>query len=216
MGIPKCFTERVLGRVYVTKSMLISQLIHIISVLPTLSEANIKKLNALLYKYVWKGGSERIQRETLKGPYDLGGIKMPDIRTLCDSLHLKWLQYILNKETTTRLWVLSNLPNIELDYLFQCNLAPRDTHHVYPRLENSIWMDVFWAWGRYRYQREIKSKIDIMNETIFWNSHIRISNKPIFNQTLYEAKIWYVKDLLDYDNHYFLTHENSKKKQVSV
>ena len=139
-----------LGRVYVTKSMLISQLIHVIAVLPTLSEPNIKKINTILYKYLWKGGAERIKREILQGPYDLGGIKMPDIRTLCDSLHLKWLQYIITKTGVIQAWVVSNIPNMDLNYLLQCNLAPRDTGHVYPKLKDTVWMDIFRAWGRYR------------------------------------------------------------------
>ena len=201
-----------LGRIYVTKSMLMSQIIHILSVLPTLCEENIKILNSLLFKYIWKGGTERIKREILIGPYDMGGVKAPDIRTVMDSLHLKWLQNILAQESILRSWVLSKTPITDLDYLLKCNLAVRDAHVVYGKLDQTIWYDVFKAWCRYHYKREILTKEDILHESIFYNSHIRLAKKPFLNVPLCRSGIKYIGDLLQRDQRHFLTWEEIRNK----
>ena len=41
----------------------------------------IKKVNTLLYSFVWKG-SEKVERAILISPIEKGGLKMPDLDSM--------------------------------------------------------------------------------------------------------------------------------------
>ena len=85
-----------LGRIVITKTFGISQLIFLMQSLELKSE-HFKAINALLYKYIWNRhylaakAPERIKREIMTKPINKGGYGMLDIVALDDSLKLKAL-----------------------------------------------------------------------------------------------------------------------------
>ena len=61
----------------VIKSLLASQLVYIISLLPTLSE-HLKDINNLLYQFLWDGKRDKIKRAEMINDYATGRLKMLD------------------------------------------------------------------------------------------------------------------------------------------
>ena len=70
-----------LGKITVVKSLLISKLAHVLTSLPDPSEGTIKKLNGVLFRFLWNGGPDKIKRSTLVQNYKDGGLKMIEIRS---------------------------------------------------------------------------------------------------------------------------------------
>ena len=89
-----------LGKILITKTFGISQVIYIMQSF-ALDERHIKAINASLYKFLWNKhyqaakAPERIKREIVNTPIDLGGFGMLDIVQLDDSIKLRALGRVL-------------------------------------------------------------------------------------------------------------------------
>ena len=71
------------GRVIIIKTLLLSQITHLLMSLRAPSGV-ILQVNNLLYKFIWnkstyKKGSERVKRGTVIQAYDCGGLNMVDV-----------------------------------------------------------------------------------------------------------------------------------------
>ena len=86
-----------LGKMTVTKTLAVSQIIYILSSLPTPPDI-LKTINSILYDFLWDGKGDKIKRTTIINNYAKGGLKMLDIQSFNESLKLKWIQGYLNEE----------------------------------------------------------------------------------------------------------------------
>ena len=201
------------GRVHITKSLCISQLIHCLSIIPTPADKYLEEINRTIFDYIWKGGRDCIKRKILIGPYDLGGINMPDIHTLSKSLLLKWIQRLFDETDNTWKDLLKhNLPPVDLNHLFECNLHVKNIGDIYGGDRESVWYYVLKAWCKYNYQPLPESKVDLINQTLFFNSKITIDCKTVFRRNWYQKGIFYILDLLAADCKNFLTLEEFNTK----
>jgi hypothetical protein len=86
----------ILGKILIVKTFGISQIVYVMQSL-VLSKEHLKKLNSLLYKFIWNRhylaskAPERIKREIANKPLKLGGLGMLDLSMLDKSLKLKAL-----------------------------------------------------------------------------------------------------------------------------
>ena len=65
-------------KITVIKSLLASQLVYILSPLPTPSDC-LKEINSLLHKFLWNGKCDKIKRTHVINDYAKRGLKMLDI-----------------------------------------------------------------------------------------------------------------------------------------
>ena len=78
-----CWEKRrlsLLGKITVLKSLVASQLVYILSPLPT-NQQVIKAINKLFYNFLWNGKGNKIKRDIIINNYDNGGLKMLDIES---------------------------------------------------------------------------------------------------------------------------------------
>ena len=81
----------------VLKSLVASQLVYILSPLPTYYEA-IQEINSLFYKFLWSDKVDKIKRNVMINDYPEGGIKMIDIISFNKSLKAVWVKKYLDNE----------------------------------------------------------------------------------------------------------------------
>ena len=84
-----------LGKIIVIKSLLASQLIYSLSPLPTTS-GYLKEINSLLYKFLWNGKCNKIERIHMINDYPKGGLKMLDIHSFNNAVKANWVQRYLD------------------------------------------------------------------------------------------------------------------------
>ena len=69
-----------LGKMTLIKSLLVSQLIYILTPLPTYTTAvQLQMVNKLLFGFLWDGKGDKIKREHIIRNYEQSGLKMIDI-----------------------------------------------------------------------------------------------------------------------------------------
>ena len=64
-----------IGKITVIKSMVIWKLVHLFSSLPNPSNAELRMINSIIFKYLWNDGPDKITRTKLVQDYCLGGFE---------------------------------------------------------------------------------------------------------------------------------------------
>ena len=62
------------GKIAVLKSLAVSQLVYVLSFLPT-PQGIIKEVDSLLYDFLWGGKNDKITRTEMIKDYNKGGLK---------------------------------------------------------------------------------------------------------------------------------------------
>ena len=90
-----------LGRIQIVKTFGLSQILFVLQSL-VLNETDFKRVNTILYKYIWNRhylaakAPERIKREIVNQPVNLGGLGMLDLKELDASLKIKAFGRLVN------------------------------------------------------------------------------------------------------------------------
>ena len=117
-----------LGKILILKTFGISQIIYLMQSM-CLENVHYKKLNAMLYKFIWNRhyqaakAPERVKREIVNTPLKLGGFGMLDIIALDDSIKIKALARLMS---TQHPFLSIIKERINLDQFF------------YPRIETGL------------------------------------------------------------------------------
>jgi len=190
-----------IGKINIIKSLASAKLIHAMSVLPSPPNEFFKELESILYNFIWNSKVDRIKRTTLIGKYNDGGLNMVDCKSQSKALKVKWLHKLLHckdeiKEEFWALWVYKNIPEVDIDYLLSCNINQEDIKKIVKFKNNSLWLEVFIEWCYLNFDHNPFTKEDILHQSIWFNSHIKVGKRMVFNKKLYQAGVKYLKDIV--------------------
>ena len=192
----------ILGKIHILKCLGISQLIFLFTMLPSPGKEILKKLETVLFNFIWNNSTERIKRCTLIGPLDLGGVNMVDIKLLKKSINISWVPRLVTKYNTWSSRILLDIliePNENNPkYLFRANLNSTDLTHWFKLSENNPWSEILVDWCNYNYKVKemLYNKNSILDQTLWFNSHLRISHRPVYYKSWYDNGLRYITDLV--------------------
>lgn len=183
------------GKVVIINSFMISQLVYQFSVLPDPSLVMLEHIEKMLFKFIWNDKPDRIKRDIMKQHKLLGGINVPDIKTKNKSLKLAWINRILHSENMWVDLIYRKLP-IKNSYIWECNLKNVDCQVITRKITSRFIVNLIQCWCDYRY-KEPTSLEEILSEAIWFNSFIKVNNKPVFYNNLYQHGVKYVSNMFD-------------------
>ena len=145
------------------------------TVLPSPGEDYWKEVNTILYKFIAGSQMEKLKRNTLIGSYTIGGFWMVDISLQNKAIKVLWLKRFINIAGMWREFVMEQIPHVDYRYLLRCNLKLEDM----PQNTDSgtMWDEIWRTWCELNYNGEITSPEEALNQTLWYNSNIRIGNK---------------------------------------
>ena len=190
-----------IGKINILKCLGISQLVFLFTMLPTPGKEIIKKLETVLFNFIWNNGTERIKRCTLTGPLDLGGVNMVNIKLLKSSLNISWIPRLVKNFNTWSSRIMHDVnfvPNeSNLRYIFRANLNSKDLIYWFKLSENSPWLEILTDWCNYNFvvKDMVYNKNMVLDQTIWFNSHLRIGQRPVYYRTWYDKGLRYIADL---------------------
>ena len=79
-----------LGKITIVKTLALSQIVHVLTSLPT-HQGALKEINTLLYDFLWESKGDKIKRTQMINDYDKGGLKMIDIQSFNKLLNKRWV-----------------------------------------------------------------------------------------------------------------------------
>ena len=190
-----------LGKIAIIKSLGLSQLIFLLSVLPDPPAQFIKELDAVVYKFIWSGKPEKVKRLTVIGDYSEGGLRMCHIPSLIKGLKIAWVKRLIDSKNTGK-WKIFfdyNLRPLGGNLLWYCNMNPSEKG--IGKINNLFVRNTVSSWCSIAYRTTTNN----FHDQVIWNnSSIRINNNTQYNHNWYNNGIKYFKDLLQ-DNGNTLT-----------
>ena len=190
------------GKTLLLKTIGISQLVYLLTNLPSPDNIFMKAVEKTLFNLFWKGGPDRIKRETLYGPIEKGGLDFPKITCYNIGLKLQWVKRLIREDGPWKQYVISRSPfegNKGIFYIFlEANQNWEDFRYWYKPNSNNIFTDIFQKWCQYNYTafEQTCSKNKVLSESIWFNSNIKIRTKTIFKKHWYTCGLIHIKDLV--------------------
>ena len=179
---------------------------YLFSVLPSPPSEFIKRLEQILFKFIWNGKPDKIKRDILYCSKEDGGLKMTNISKFIDALKIAWVKRYLDDENKASWKTLfsNELFKIGGDSIWLCK--PKcHTDFRYEKINNSFLCDVIKAWFK------LKNMYDEKNDEVLWyNSSIKINRKTIYYNSWSKEGINFISDLI-IENHW-MTYDEFKNR----
>ena len=159
------------GRIHLIKSMALSQLVYLMSVMEKPNKRKLKEIESIMFNFIWNGKRDRIKRSTMLNVYNNGGLQVPDPSTQADSLKVTWIKKFTDESNRAK-WknVMENKLIVGGTLcIFECKLSKRE---IESKLPNKFWRETFLSWQK-----------------------IVVNEQNIDESVLYEA-LWLNKDLI--------------------
>jgi hypothetical protein len=183
------------GRILIIKSLLTPQLSFPASYLP-IHEGLVKKVNKLLYNFIW-GATDKIKRRTLIQDFKDGGLKMIDLESHFYALKAVWL---------SRIYTLSDAKWIHLAKSYLQRVAPEhilyqmnfDFNQLdYNKHLPQFYREVLTGYCAGNLCNEITSREELFTQLLWGNRLLTVSNKCLYSKSFLNSGITYVKDVLN-------------------
>lgn len=109
------------------------------------------------------------------------------------AIKAQWIPKIINSEFWGNMFYAKLKDKIGL-LIFRCTLAPRDIKHVINKNNELFWYQVLLAWAEYNFVKPMDVH-DIMNQTVWLNSFIRVDNRPVYFERAHQAGLVKIEQL---------------------
>lgn len=109
------------------------------------------------------------------------------------------------------MWTL--LPNGG-NAIFEGNLSERDMQTIIKDVKSKFWTDVLKYWSKISFKHP-GSKYEILQQSIWYNSFIRINNKPVMYKKWFESGIRKIGDIMT-ENRFLSYAEFSQKFNIQT
>jgi len=192
----------IIGKINIIKCLGISQIVFYLTMLPSPGITFLKELEKTLFEFIWNGGPDRIKRNTLIGPLDLGGVGMVDVFSLKQSINLSWIKRLLIEPGTwsyliTRNFTIS-LEENNLEYFLSSNVHKNDLDLWISLSKDNKWFEILSDWCDYNYREvnQVNTLGVILKQCIWYNSIIKVGNRPVFYKNWYLKGIKFIGDLI--------------------
>ena len=87
-----------IGKSVILKSLGLSQLIFLLSVLPSPPDYFIKEIEQIVFSFIWDTKPDKVNRKTIIGDYSQGGLKMFHFPSVISGLKIAWIKRLLNSQ----------------------------------------------------------------------------------------------------------------------
>ena len=165
------------------------------------------QVNKLFDNFLWNGRRPKIPLAKLQNNKKEGGANLVNLSTKEDALKALWL-CILKNDVDMSILAYYNLNNIMKDVIWRCNLQNSDAKYVNNKPEN-FWTHVLESWCVYNYESDVID-LEVPNQIIWYNSHVRIDKKPFFWKKAYKSGLKFVSQL--FVNGRFIDAEEAEDK----
>jgi len=195
----ECWSRRSMslaGKICIIKTMITSKLMYCVNNLASPDEKYWKEVEEILYNFVNNGKPDKIKRETLIAPYEEGGYRMLDIRCQNKAMKLSWGNRLVNNEGVWKAYMLNKSP-VDIEYMLRCNILFADLPFNMP--VGSLWQEFWRGWCTQNFKEDIVDLEGVLNQNIWFNSNIRVQNKPIYYKNWADHGIRWINQLTKED-----------------
>lgn len=186
----------VLGKICVVNTLINSQVIYKLQSLPTPPQKFFHDYKKLVCDFIWENKKARIAYHRLIASYSNGGLQLRDLVLTDMSLKMAKVHKIITGGDQA-FWCqyFSSAFGLSPREVFKCNFSAK---HVKKYIPHSVFRDMCTYWAQLNYHHP-KTVNQILQQPIWYNSHILSNGKWIFNELWHQCGINKIIDLFDLD-----------------
>ena len=174
-----------MGKIVVIKNFALPKLIYPLTSLQNPTKEMIKRVEKLMYDFLWDSTPDKIKRRTLVKDYDQGGRRMSDIEKFIWSLKASWIKRFRQCENNSLLKTV-----YENDFkIFGGNLLSEGNFSevdIAKHFNKPFLRDILMSWSKLNFNSVIYNHY---NEILWNNSNIRIDEKTVFYKNWFQSGI---------------------------
>ena len=171
-------------------------MVHVLSVLPPLSEKNTKLVINLFYEFIWNKKQDKIKRLRLCCDYSDGGLKLTHLPSFTEAIHVSWIYRLFSNQQADSSWkiLFHAWSGINCDVLKRFS-EKQVVEFANKRFKaNPFWYHALLSWSK---TIQYSNCTNYGKQCIWFNPEILINNSSIFYMDWYQKGIVYFADLLD-------------------
>ena len=183
-----------LGKITVFKSLAISKIIHL-ALITTLDKTMINHLEKIQRDFIWDGKPPKIKHAVLCQSYENGGLKNVDILTKIASIQCSWVKRLFDKNFHD--WKI--IPTYLIHKFLGKNFKFHNSIAIHKDILSKFpfyYQEVFVKWKE-NYTFLSTAPSTILSEYIWYNSQIKIDNKPVYFNFFSEKQLNFVGQFFD-------------------
>ena len=201
----------VIGKITVVKTLILPVLNHLIITLPNPTQDILKKVNKLIFTFIWSSPVHRVKKELLQKDFCEGGLKMINLNLFILALKTTWVRKLFRTEGK---WdnILFSTINQEKLFNFGNGYISYIKENV---VKNKFWKDVFHAWNTFIDKEENFTWEYFLSSPLWMNKTIKIENKPVFYEDWFRKGICFVNDIMSEDGKFLSIDQLEEKFNIS-
>ena len=193
------------GKTVVLNNLAGSLLVYQMQMLPFMQKGDIVKLNKIVENFIWRGKKPKIKLNSLQRSVEQGGLRLFSPECKDKSIKIAWVKRFQSFDPFSKQLALYCInPKINNQEIWYLNLDKRDLGSFCK--PNEFWKCVMEAWCEYNFHT-VDEINKMLHQRIWFNSHIRVNDKPIFYKTLMDKGIMEIMDIIDVNTNDFYTYE---------
>ena len=192
------------GRITIVKTLALSQIVHILMV-DTIPEKILKRLNCLIYTFIWQTKIEKVKRSIMTKQFEKGGVNMIDLHIQKLSFRLRWLGRTL--AATKGMWSkmclywFNLLGGLEL--LLNSNFDTWNIKSICMNQLPTFYIEILEAWLKIKINACLKyqPKVHGVQYEILWhNKNVTFHKNTLYYEGWYQTGIVFLKDIFKNGN----------------
>ena len=186
-----------IGKVTVIKSLALSQLIHLFSVL-LIDDNMIKELKEIFFDFIWGSKSHKIATDTLCNSYSYGGLKMINVELFIKSIRFAWVHKMFDNHNFSpwKLMLQSTINKFGGNCIFY--LGKTSLSRIAKRIKNPFWSQILLNWAELELNSDFENLTHILSQPLWHNDLLKAGNKTLNRPKLKEAGILMISDIIDH------------------
>ena len=194
-------------KITVVNSLINTMYIHKFMALPTPPQAFFEAHKRKILKFIWGNRPHKVSYTKVIQKYERLGLKLVDLQLKDAAIKAAWPLRLHGRQYNEISWFYNSLP-IKDERIWSTNTKSTD---IKPYLNEkslqpvvSIWM----AWSKFNYREVYEDPQEMLDATLWGNSHIHLRNKPIFDKIWLDTNINRVLDIYNIERKAFHKYED--------
>ncbi len=139
-----------MGKVKVINTMIHSNFIYLIKILPSIPQEWNVKYKDLINKILW-GKKPKLKWEIITAPVNKGGLGVFDLQSRQRALHTQIIRDLMSSWDTLE-WFRAEFP-LAPEWLFWCNISPWDIRKLFPTQDVQK-ISILDSWAKTNFKQE--------------------------------------------------------------
>ncbi|KAK6165115.1 hypothetical protein SNE40_023674 [Patella caerulea] len=163
--------------------------------LPNPTDKYFKEIERLMFKFIWGKSNDKIKRDQMSQTYDIGGLKMTNIKTFTKCLKLSWIR---------RWWSQNSLWTLFPDQYFGgirdiLKVGPKYMTELALSTDNPFWKDVILAYHDFPEALLDDNNTEISEQPLWYNYNIKLD----LIQNWHNNGVSLISDLISPDGKFY-------------